>query len=369
MADPEQQAQATARVPAELTYSVKRESNLAATVIGGAVIPHQMVTILAQMPGEVESIAGEEGTSLRQGEPLVVQDTAALMAKREAALAGLNSAQAGLGNAQVQYQREQRTPNSMSNSMLGGLPSMISVFTDPVRSVAGEGSPGYERYSSLYGQSVQVQTAQNQIDMALAGIRELDENILNATNRAPFNGTIMKKMVQVGDVVQPGMPLVVFADTSRMQIQVEVPTRLLRQFKEGNKVMARLDSEEELVEATVAKVFPMAAMGGHTTTVKVDLPADTLAKAGMYAEILVQDSKNATAPPLSIPTSAISWRGSLPSVFLVVEDGTRLKMRSVRLGAKNNNIQAVLTGLKEGDVIMRHAGASMRSGPYQPAAE
>jgi len=365
-AQPAQEPLTGPMIPEQDIYIVTREKDTNAAVLGGTVIPYKMVNLTAQIPGEVEYIAGEEGDAFSAGTRLVSLDIASMLAKRQSALAGLNSARAGLANAGVQYQREVLTPNSQSNSMLGGMPGMVSAFSDPMRSMMGQGSPGFERHSSLYGQGVQIQAARDAVAQAEAGIRELDANIANAASIAPFDGVIVKKMVEKGDIVQPGMPLVVFADTSKMEIQLEVPTRLIQAMSEGAVLDARLDRGAAPVQVTVSRIFPMANTGGHTTTVKVSLPDDSGARAGMYAEVLVPDPSHDQFSPLTIPASAITWRGSLPSVFLVSPDRTMLKMRALRLGAVIGDQVAVLSGLEEGDAILRAPDGSVRSGSYNP---
>ena len=348
-------AEGVATVPEDQIHIVQRGPAERGAVLGGGVTPEKMVKLLAQMPGEVRFIAGEEGDAFKTGDHLAGLDTATLEAKRRAAHMGLN-------NAMVQYKREVLTPNSQANSMLGGAPSMFGMFSDPMRSMMGQGSPGYERHSNLVGQ-------QTQIEQAQAGVREVEEALKNAISMAPFDGVIVQKMVEVGDVVQPGMPLVVYADTSTLQIQVEVPSRLISALREGEVVTARLDSRSEGVEATVARIFPMANQGGHTTTVKFDLPADSGAQAGMYAEVVIPDpGKQNQARPV-IPASAVVWRGSLPAVFLVSEDRARLKMKTLRLGGEQNGKAMVISGLKPGDAILKAPLASTRSGPYQVPAE
>ena len=355
-----------AQVPDALIYTIPGSTTSNATVLGGTVLPHKMVNLIAQMPGDVKHIAGEEGDTFEAGTRLVILDETALMEKRRAAIAGYNSARAGLANAQVMYQRELLSPNTQANSMLGGAPSMFSMFSDPFRDFSGEGDPDFERYSNLYGQNIQMQTARNQIEQALAGINELDENIRNLSSVAPFEGVIVKKMVEVGDIVQPGMPLVVFADTSVMQIQIEVPARLVAGLQENSVVSARLDRSDKIIQARIARIFPMANQGGHTTTVKVELPADSGARAGMYAEVSIPDPRKNSQPLAVIPESAINWRGSLPAVFEVSEDRTMIKMRTLRLGKPAGaGMVSVISGVDIGDMILKAPLASTRSGPYQ----
>jgi len=177
-------------------------------------------------------------------------------------------------------------------------------------------------------------------------------------------------MVEEGDIVQPGMPLVVFADTSIMQIQVEVPARLISNINENSVVSARLDRGTTIIPAKVSRIFPMASQGGHTTTVKFELPVGTGARAGMYAEILIPTNGNAKKPLAVIPETAISWRGSLPAVFAVSADKTSLKMRSLRLGTSSGNgMISILSGVSIGDKILKQPLASTRSGPYTAVAQ
>mgnify|MGYP006863465211 len=111
----------------------------------------------------------------------------------------------------------------------------------------------------------------------------------------------------------------------------------------------------------------MANQGGHTITVKFELPIGTSAKAGMYAEILIPTNGTASKPLAVIPKSAISWRGSLPAVFAISEDKTYLKMRALRLGSSSGtDMVTVLSGVSIGDKIFKQPLASTRSGPYMP---
>ena len=331
-------------------------------VLGGSVIPHKIVNLSAQMPGEVTFLAGSEGDEFKKEDPLVGLDTTALRAKRAQAVTQLRSADAGYRNALVQYNRELYSPNSQGNTMLGGAPSMFSMFSDPFRSFTGQGSPGVERGSSLYGQGVQIETARNQVEQARAALRELDKSLEDAVSYAPFDGVILKKMVEKGDIVQPGMPLVSFADISRLQIRVEVPSGALRMVKAGGTVQAKLDSDDGLIDVTVDRIFPMADAGGHTTTVKFNLPEGMNAHPGMYAEVLIPDhNKSVSALPV-IPESAILWRGSLPAVFQVNDNGG-LKLRLIRIGERAADGKvSVISGIKVGDQILADPAPSTRSG-------
>jgi multidrug efflux pump subunit AcrA (membrane-fusion protein) len=331
-------------------------------VLGGTVMPETIVNLSAQMPGDVEFVAGSEGDAFVRGDRLVALDTTALRAKRRQAEAQLASADAGHRNALVQYGREVVSPHGQADSMMGGVPGMMSMFTDPMRSMAGRGSPGADRHSSLYGQGVQIETARNAVEQARAALREVDQALENAVSYAPFDGVILRKMVERGDIVQPGMPLVSFGDITRLQLRVDVPNSVLPAVRSNAEFLIKLDNNSAPVSATLDRVFPMAEAGAHTTTVKFNLPAGVGAHSGQYAEVLVPDPSQTAQPHPAIPESAILWRGSLPSVFLVEEHGG-LRLRLIRIGDRTPDGRiSVVSGIRVGDRILANPAAGTRSG-------
>jgi len=199
------------------------------------------------------------------------------------------------------------------------------------------------------------------VDQARAALRELDESLQNAISYAPFDGVILKKMVEQGDIVQPGMPLVSFADVTRLQIRVDVPTRLLRVIKAGGQIQAHLDGDSTPVPVLVDRIFPMADAGGHTTTAEFNLPQGTEAHSGMYAEIILPDASNRVSGLPVIPESAIVWRGSLPAVFQVADDG-RVRLRLIRIDEyASNGIVSVISGIRTGDKILAEPPSKTRA--------
>jgi len=346
---------------AQETLLVEQRPIGAAISLGGTVIPHMEVNLVAQVPGEIEIVGGVEGDRFLAGEPLAQINVENLIQKRRQAETQLASAQANLYNAQTQLEREMRNPNSQSNSMMGGLPSMMTMFTDPMRDFSGRGDTGFERHSNVVQMQTGVEAARNAVEQAKAAIAELDESIKDSTIRAPFNGVILRKMVDVGQPVMPGTPIFAYGDTDALQLRVEVPTRLARALRPGMDVRTRLDSGL-IITANVDRVFPMADPGAHTVTVKFNLPQSADATAGMYAEVMLPDPTTRQDVALTVPMDAVFWRGSLPAVFVVRTDGS-LEMRLVRLGDRTPTGEIiVLAGLKEGEQILAKPTSTTRSG-------
>ena len=329
------------------------------TSLGGSVIPYREVNLVAKMPGDIVYIAGEEGDAFKKGEDLARQDIDALMAKRDQATAQIASAEAGVNNAQMQVYNEIQNPNAQSNAMLAGLPSMVGMFSDPMRSMTGEGNSSFQKRTNLFAMNTQLETAKNAHIQALAGLRELDENISNATIVAPFDGVILRKMVEVGQPAQPGVPMFLFGDVQQLQIRAEVPSRLAKTLKKGMQFNAKLDQTDQFIPITVTRVFPMADVMGHTITVKFSLPQDALSSPGMYVEIMIPEYSNKAIKALTIPSSAVIVRGSLPIVYVKNED--KLEMRFVRVGdIADNGWVSILSGIYPGERILKNPTAATR---------
>lgn len=336
--------------------------------LGGTVVPYKEVTLTAQIAGEVEFIAGEEGDEFTEGDVLIRIDDEDLLAQRRAAIAQIGAIQSQLSNAQMQYSREMWSPQSRSISRSGGMgmPSMFDqMFTQPMQSfMPGDvgGDRHVDRTADLYSRGSQISQAQSQMASAQAQVQQIDARLRDSRSIAPFKGVIVAKMVEVGDTMQPGMPMLQFADTTYLQIKVEVPARLVPGLRKGMMVPSKMDIGNTQVDARVAQIFPAADAERHTVTVKFDLPQGVPGGPGMYAEVMIPDVNAPARTMPVIPDSAVVWRGSLPAVFVVTDDNQN-KLRLIRLGDYVGRSQiAVLSGLTVGERIRTNPSAGMASG-------
>ena len=332
--------------------------------LGGTVVPRKEVTLSAQVPGRIEILAGEEGDQFDKGTVLVAVDEDDLLARRKAAWAELAGADAKLRNAGVQYSREWVSPyGGQSNDAMGGMPSMFNFFSSPARGMMpGGGSPGYDRHADLYTHGTEIEQARSSVTAIQARIEEIDAKLRDTKSLAPFDGVITRKMVEIGDSVQPGMPLLQFADTTTLQARVEVPARLMPGAREGMVVPAKLDVGDTRVSVRVARIFPVADATRHTVTVKFDIPQGAPAAPGMYIEVSLPDT-NATEEQVPIiPMSSLVWRGSLPGVYVVSDSGS-FELRLVRLGNRTSeDYVEVISGLAIGEQIQDSPPSAGSSG-------
>lgn len=334
-------------------------------LLGGTVEAYRDAKLSAQIPGKVVYVAGHEGDRFQKGEVVVAIDDAQLLAKRRQAVAQLRNAQTALRNARVQYGREFYAPQSESPSQTPGMgmPKLWDqMFTRPFGDMMGYGNQDMERSANLYKAGSGVGQARTQVEKARSAIEEIDAKLRDTRSHAPFDGVITSKQAEEGDTVQPGQPLVKFADTEYLRLKVDVPVHLASGLETGMHLPVRIDVGDQRVQGRVDQIFPIADGRSHTVTVKIDLPKETPGGPGMYAEVLVPDPNAPTESLPVIPHSAIVWRGSLPGVYVVGDDG-KAELQLVRLGeATGSGNMTVLSGLQQGQRVLASPPPGISSG-------
>lgn len=351
---------------------VVQQRKITRTPIGGYIEPLEVVHLKAQTGGRVAYVAGREGVPVAAGQIVVGLDEERLISDYRAAWASLSGEMSGIQNAQVQlynklygpvtspmggpaYDAYDRTTVPFYNAMQGMMPFMggrpMQTQTDQQRSFAtrSQARSEYER------QQASVVASQAKVDAIEAMMRD-------HRSISPFSAVILAKHVNVGDAVMPGQTLMDIAQTDRLHLKVEVPSRLVNELSEGMVVPVVLDNERT-VDGLVDQVFPVANPTQHTVTVKIILQPDAPVAPGMYASALLPEPKlpgQAVEIPV-IPNSAISYRGSLPSVFVAGRDG-KVELRVIRLGEKQGDKVSILSGLKTGEKVVTSPAQNLRSG-------
>jgi multidrug efflux pump subunit AcrA (membrane-fusion protein) len=343
-------------------FVVKQASGAPTVSVGGTVIPYKEVTLAAQLPGRVSYLAGIEGDSFKEGALIVALDDQELMANRRALLAQMATADAQLRNASVQYNREIFSPRSRTPPGGMGIPNLFDqMFTRPMESFTGERVEGAELGADLYASGTQIHEARNAMLRLQAELQALDAKLRDARSIAPFDGVIVKKFIEVGDTVQPGQPLLNFADIEYLQVEVDVPARLRPGLREGMMLQSELDVNDRRVPVRVAQIFPMADPQRHTVKVKFDLPQG-VSEPGAYAKVLVPDFNAPERANPVIPLSAVRYNGSLPGVY-VLDDAGNVQLRLIRVGEPvPNGFVTVLSGLRAGERVIDDPGPNVASG-------
>jgi len=344
-------------------YNVQTVSGMSLdkrALLGGAVVSSSQVNLSAQVSGDVLSVGGREGDMFKKGATLVTLEQESIQAQRDSAYAEIASANESLRNAGVQYSQSIVSPNG--GGMLGGVPSMFSMFTDPMIKMSGQGNPEFDKFANRTSRYTAYQQAKNKLTQAENNLRQVESRLKDANVSAPFDGVIVEKSINEGDIVQPGQTLFKFANIKNLQVEVNIPSRLVRSLKLNKDYRIKLDIANIVVEAKLAQIYPIADNAKHSVKVKFDLPANVPVLPGAYAEVEIFETDSGVLTPV-ISESAIMWRSSLPSVFVINPLTNKTELRFIRLGEQvGKSKKSILSGLKIGEKIVANPNILMVSG-------
>ena len=209
-------------------------------------------------------------------------------------------------------------------------------------------------------QGVQLEKAELALRSAKLQKQQLQEQIRKATITAPFSGVVTQKMVEVGTVVGPGVPLLQLTDISRLKLTVNVPESEVQKFKTGNTLQVSVDV---LPEKTFAGKVTMIGSKGdvaHNFPVQILItnPAGLPIKAGMYG--LVSQATPNEKEVIVIPLKAIIGSSAQPQVY-IIKNGKAV-LQNITISKRTENKAIIETGLNNGDVVVTNGFINLFSG-------
>ncbi len=179
--------------------------------------------------------------------------------------------------------------------------------------------------------------------------------------RAPFDGVVTQRFVEVGQAVQAGppqpQPLLALAALDALRAEVSVPQSAVDVIRAHAQATLLLDGGARRVPAASVMVLPTADPVTHTFRVRVGVPAGT---AGLWPGMTVKVAFAAGgAQRMQVPTSALVRRGEIDGVYVLGADNS-VTLRLVRLGRHDGNDVEVLSGLATGERVARDPDAAVR---------
>lgn len=178
--------------------------------------------------------------------------------------------------------------------------------------------------------------------------------------RAPFAGEIVERTAVRGALVEAGKPLFTLADRSTMWAMLNLPETALARAQVGQTVELRTDSlPGRSFTGRLTWIGPEVEERTRMARARAEVAnPDGVLRARMFvqARILTRSAEAA----LLIPASAVQYVEGRPMVYVKLGDDL-FDARSVRLGAKSNDVLEVLEGLKPGEEIAVTHGFALKS--------
>lgn len=293
----------------------------------GTLVAERGVTLTAELPGKVREIAFQSGASVRKGAPLVRLDTSTEEAQLAAA-----AADHALAKLSLERARMLRESESTSQADL-------------------DAAAAREK-------------------QAAAQVAALESTLAKKTIRAPFDGRISIREVELGQVLVPGAPIASLQSVSPIHVDFWLPQQALAELRPGQKVRVRIDVFPANVwDGEVTTVNPEVDVSTRNVRVRATLPnPDGRLRPGMFAnvEVLAEEKK----PVLVVPATAILYAPYGDSVFAIEEkkdettgrETTIARQKFVRLGDRRGDFVAVASGLEAGETVVSAGAFKLRNG-------
>lgn len=195
----------------------------------------------------------------------------------------------------------------------------------------------------------------------LHGQIAINETLIeNSSIRAPFEGVITTKMVDVGSVIMPGTALYHLVSDDTLKVTVGIPDTLSDLFKVGDEGFIFVgDEEESTLRATITKIYPVVDPTSKKVTVELILDnKDHLLKAGSFVRVGLSQKTSDTS--VTIPIQSVVSRYGLHYVF-VLKDGL-VTRKIVKTGVMTDTQVEILYGLSVGDTVVNEGSYYLRDG-------
>lgn len=327
---------------ASLTYPSAANAVLTAS---GYVVAQQKAAIASKATGRLVYLGVEEGDKVKKGQIIARIEDQDVLAALAQARANHELARADIDDASQWYDR------------------MKTMFAS-----------GTSSQSDLDAAEARLRRVTASVKSAEAFVQSSEVNLENTRIRAPFDGTVLTKNANVGEVVAPfaaaagsRAAVVTIADMSSLEVEADVSESNITRVKQGGPVEIILDAyPERRYQGYVHKIVPTADRAKATVMTKIrfkERDERVLPEMSAKANFLSHEIENTEAsqtPVLAIPLNAVVTTGGRKVVYKV-SDGVATEV-TIETGVLLGGAVEVRTGLNQGDRVILKPSDEIRDG-------
>ena len=343
--------------PVATTLVVKNSVRRSVDVVGTLAAVDQ-VTISSEAEGTVRAILADLGDRVAANQVLIQLDHEKQQYTYEQQQAALARALAQYGAPDADHLPPiEQTPDvqkakaELDQAQQGftrakdlSSRSLISQQTyDDARTALQSKQASYE--SSLQGaRNLRASIQASEATMKLAGRQLRDTDI-----RAPFDGFVERRLVNLGELVKVQMPVMGIVKLDPLKVTAELPERMAPWIDDGRPVELRVDAyRDRTFLGKVTRISPAVNTATRAFPFEAVVPnRDAALKPGTFARVHVESGK--VDDVLTLPYSALQYRYGVNRVFVV--KGDRLSMRELQIGERLGDRVEIASGVSEGDPV------------------
>jgi membrane fusion protein, multidrug efflux system len=202
------------------------------------------------------------------------------------------------------------------------------------------------------GYEVALQNARNlraSIQASEAAMRLSDRQLRDTEIRAPFDGYVERRLINLGELVKAQMPVMAIVRLDPLKVTAEIPERMAPWIDSGRPVDLHVDAYPgRTFNGKVTRISPAVNTGTRAFPFEAVVPnPDGALKPGTFARVHVESAK--VDEVLTLPFAALQYRYGVNRVFVV--SGNRLEMRELQVGERLGDRIEVTSGVKPGERV------------------
>lgn len=288
--------------------------------VQGALYPRERATLASNVDGAVVQISADFGDQVKAGQVLMRIDPREYQLRLDSAQAAVDQANARLENSRARFNRAQELHK--------------------------QGLISHQEFDQAAA-TMHVDEADAASAMKAAGLtrKKLDDTII----RAPFAGSVQKRMASLGENVSLGSQLYELIATDPIKLRCPMPERFVPLAHAGMPVRLTIDAKPGAsYTGTITRIAPALDDQSRTLLVEAEVPnPQGVLKPGYFAHVTMDLGQDHA---LFIPDSAVLRYAGVARVF-VVENGIA-RTREVKTGMVMGNLVEVTEGLKPGERVI-----------------
>ena len=312
------------------TDTVKYTEVVGENRFSGTVKADDKLMLSTKIFGQVDAVLVKEGDKISKGQLLVKIKSNDLAAKQNTANSGVKAAKTNMENTIKNYDR--------------------------IKTLFDKGSATQKELEDM---TAAKEAAIAQHKEAQHQLTEVNDYLSYANLTSPINGFVSKKMVNVGDMANPGQPILALESMEELKLEANVPAFEISKFEVNDSVKITVaDAGLEDVNGVVERIVPSSSFSGQYKVVVALNQQHKSLKPGMFARIsLLKDSEK----KLLIHKSSITTKGQLSGVYTVNQQAEAM-LRWIRLGKEYGDKVEVLSGLIEGEQLITSSTSKLTDG-------
>lgn len=323
----------------------------------GYVVAQRKAAVGSKLTSRLIYLGAAEGQQVREGQIIARLENADLLAARDRARANIAVARAAVAEAEAELREAdlsfQRTREMLNRKF------MSSADFDTAEA----------RYKTA---QAMLATRRASLEVSLASLAEAEVQVDYASIRAPFDGVVLTKNADVGDIITPlgaasnaRASVVTMADMNSYQVEADVAESNITQVRVGQPCEIQLDALPDVrLRGQVQTIVPTADRSKASIMVKVAfaerdpriLP-EMSARVAFLAREVGSDEQQ---PVVAVPKQALVEQDGQPLVY-VARNGQAVAT-PVTLGRRFKDLTEVTAGLQAGDQVVLQPGESVRNG-------